>query len=152
MAKNNNLIYIGGALLIGGAYLAYKKGVFGKKPVTPADIKDEQRAQAEADALKIIADKAKASTITIANPNSYKANVAVMQKALGITPDGIVGPQTLKAVQAKYPNVTAITPAIVAQITPFIQANGFMPNPSVMQITASGTNTGIVNPLDLQKY
>jgi hypothetical protein len=152
MAKNNNLIYIGGALLIGGAYLAYKKGVFGKKPVTPADIKDEQRAQAEADALKIIADKAKASTTTIANPNSYKANVAVMQKALGITPDGIVGPQTLKAVQAKYPNVTAITPAIVMQITPFIQANGFMPNPSVMQVTATGGNTGIVNPLDLQKY
>ena len=150
--KKNNLLYIGGALLLGGAYLAFKKGVFTKKPVTPSDIKDEQKAKDEANALKIIADKAKASTITIANPNSYKANVAVMQKALGITPDGIVGPQTLKAVQAKYPNVTEITPEIVMQITPFIQANGIMPNPSIMQLTAKGMNTGIVNPLDLQKY
>ena len=140
--KKNNLLYIGGALLLGGAYLAFKKGVF-KKPVTPADIKDEQKAKDEANALKIIADKAKANTITIANPNSYKANVAVMQKALGIAPDGIVGPQTLKAVQAKYPNVTEITPDIVMQITPFIQANGVMPNPSIMQLTAKGMNTGI---------
>ena len=66
-----------------------------------------------------------------------------MQKALGIAPDGIVGPQTLKAVQAKYPNVTEITPDIVMQITPFIQANGVMPNPSIMQLTAKGMNTGI---------
>lgn len=151
--KKNNLYLVGGALLLGGgALLAYKKGLFGKKPVTPADIKDAQNAQAEADALKIIANKAKESTTTIANPNSYKAQVAVMQKALGITPDGIVGPQTLKAVQAKYPNVTAITPAIVAQITPFIKANGVMPNPRLMQLNPSNSNTGIVNPLDLQKY
>lgn len=149
--KKNTLYLAGGALLLGGAYLAYKKGMF-KKAVTPADIKQAQAAQAETDALKIIANKAKASTTTIANPNSYKAQVAVMQRALGVAPDGIVGPQTLKAVQSKYPNVTQITPEIVAQITPFIQANGVMPNPSIMTLKPTSPNTGIVNPLDLQKY
>lgn len=150
--KKNNLLYIGGALLLGGVYYAFTKGIIGKKKITPTDIKDEQKAQAEADALKIIYNKAKASTTTIANPNSYKSQIAVMQTALGVKPDGIAGPQTLKALQEKYPNVTKITPEIVAQVTPFIQANGVMPNPSIMELTAKGVNTGIVNPLDNRGY
>lgn len=153
---NKNIYLIGGsALVLGGLYLAYKKGVFGAKPITPADVKNEQELQAEKDALLIIANKQKASSNLMSNPNSYKAKVSVLQQALGVAADGIPGPQTLKALQKHYPNVTKITPEIVDQVLPFIKANGVMPNPSLMKLTVGSgfaTNTGVVNPLDLMKY
>ena len=106
--KTKNII-IALAVAGAGAYLAIKKGLFKKKSVTNADIKDAQDNANIANQLLAEANKAKASTISIQNPSSYKAKVAKIQLFLGVASDGIFGNQTLLAVQNKFPQLAEIT-------------------------------------------
>lgn len=102
--KTKNLII--GALLLGGAsYLAIKKGLFKKKSVTNADIKNAQDNQDIANQLLAESNKAKASTISIQNPTSDKAKIGKIQSYLGVAIDGILGPQTYNAIINRLPNL-----------------------------------------------
>jgi hypothetical protein len=116
MKLNNNLL-IGAALVGGGAYYAYKKGLFGKifkskSGVTPADlkspaatdaaIKTEQTAvkTAKVDAAKVV--RAVTAATAVYTASSYKGKVAFIQSDLGVAVDGIAGNQTNMAYNAKY--------------------------------------------------
>jgi hypothetical protein len=113
MKLNTNLI-IGAALLGGGAYYAYKKGLFGKGKVeTPNEvIKQNQEvidkvAAEEAQRAAAASAAAKAATAikqatTISNPKSYEGKVAYIQTNLGVAVDGKAGSQTNKAFAAIY--------------------------------------------------
>lgn len=106
--KTKNII-IGLALAGAGAYYAFKKGLFGKKVVSNSDIKTAQDDADLANQLLAEANRAKASTISIQNPTSYKAKVAKIQLFLGVASDGIFGNQTLLAVRNKFPQLAEIT-------------------------------------------
>jgi hypothetical protein len=113
MKLNTNLL-IGAALLGGGAYYAYKKGLFGKgKGETPNEVIKENQEVID----KIAAEEAKKAAAaaaavsaanqirqanTIINPKSYAGKVADIQKALGIKEDGIAGKQTNLKFAAVY--------------------------------------------------
>jgi len=113
MKLNTNLL-IGAALLGGGAYYAYKKGLFGKgKGETPNEVikenqevidkvaaEEAKKAAAAAAAVKAAASVKKATTII--NPNSYAGKVSFIQSSLGIAVDGDAGSQTNKAFAAVY--------------------------------------------------
>lgn len=112
MKLNNNLI-IGAALLGGGAYYAFKKGLFGKKTETPSeaikqnqDVIDKVAAEQAAAAKKVAATSTAKKIITaanaITNANSYKGKVAYIQNDLGVAVDGVAGNQTNMAYNAKY--------------------------------------------------
>jgi len=116
MKLNNNLL-IGAALVGGGAYYAYKKGLFGKifkskSGVTPADLKSPAATDAaiktEQTAVKKAATNA-ANFAKVVNKaeaiytlSSYKGKVAFIQSDLGVAVDGIAGKQTNMAYNAKY--------------------------------------------------
>lgn len=112
MKLNNNLI-IGAALLGGGAYYAFKKGLFGKKTETPSEaikqnqdvidkVASEQAAAAKKVATAAAVKKAVTAASTIINANSYKGKVAYIQSDLGVAVDGVAGNQTNMAYNAKY--------------------------------------------------
>lgn len=112
MKLNTNLV-IGSALVLGGGYYAYKKGWFGKKQETPSEavkqnqetldkIAEQQAAAAKKASVAASATKAIAAATTIINANSYKGKVAYIQNDLGVAVDGIAGPQTNMAYNAKY--------------------------------------------------
>jgi len=112
MKLNNNLI-IGAALLGGGAYYAFKKGLFGKKTETPNEaikqnqdvinkVAAEQAAAAKKVATTAAVKKAVTAASTIINANSYKGKVAYIQSDLGVAVDGVAGNQTNMAYNAKY--------------------------------------------------
>ena len=115
MKLNTNLI-IGAALLGGGAYYAYKKGWFGKRPPigkSPEEvikqsqaeldrIAAEQAAAAKKVATKAAVTKAVSQATTIINANSFKGKVAYIQNDLGVAVDGVAGNQTNMAYNAKY--------------------------------------------------
>ena len=112
MKINTNLI-IGAALVGGGAYYAYTKGWFGKKKETPSEavkqnqetldnIASEQAAAAKKVVVANAAKKAVSAATTIINANSYKGKVSYIQSNLGVAVDGIAGPQTNMAYNAKY--------------------------------------------------
>ena len=112
MKLNTNLI-IGAALLGGGAYYAYTKGWFGSK----ADNAKKANEQSQAELDRIAAEQAAAAKVVVAekkvvndvkqasnilNPKSYAGKVSDIQKALGITQDGIAGKQTNLKYAAVY--------------------------------------------------
>lgn len=115
MKLNTNLI-IGASLVGGGAYYAYTKGWFGKRP--PIGKSSEQVIKENQEALdKIAAEqtqvkkaattaakvaKAVTAATTIINPNSYKGKVSYIQSNLGVAVDGVAGNQTNMAYNAKY--------------------------------------------------
>ena len=112
MKLNNNLI-IGAALLGGGAYYAFKKGLFGKKKETPSEaikqnqdvidkVAAEQAAASKKVATAAAVKKAVTAASTIINANSYKGKVAYIQSDLGVAVDGVAGNQTNMAYNAKY--------------------------------------------------
>ena len=109
---NKNLI-IGAALLGGGAYYAYKKGLFGGKKETPEEaikqnqevidkIAAEEAKKAAAAAAAVKAANAVKAATTIINPNSYAGKVSFIQSSLGVAVDGDAGSQTNKAFAAIY--------------------------------------------------
>lgn len=116
MKTNYNLI-IGAALVGGGAYYAYKKGWFGKRPpmgksaeqialeqnqsVIDKAISDKDaEAKRVAEAKQLAKETAQATNIL--NPKSFAGKVSDIQKALGITQDGIAGKQTNLKYAAVY--------------------------------------------------
>jgi hypothetical protein len=107
--KKINYYIIGAVALLGGGYLAYKKGWFGNPKKddiddikTPDDIGKEQKKEQINDALIVVANEANKAINSIGNKNSYISKVAVIQKDIGVTPDGIVGKNTLQALDKKY--------------------------------------------------
>lgn len=108
MAKKDNTlpIVIGAAVLGGGAYYAYKKGLFGKKGSSA--VAAQNAADASLNNLQAAADTTQAaqSYNPLTNPNSYEGKVAFIQSDIGTTPDGNPGrseaSNTNKAFKAKY--------------------------------------------------
>ena len=127
MKLNNNLI-IGAALLGGGAYYAFKKGLFGKRPPIRKSseevIKENQAAidaiSAEQEAARIAAANAariaaaarQASTIT--NPNSYAGKVSHIQQKLGIAVDGNPGTSANSQTNKNYAAVYGLDKGIIS--------------------------------------
>lgn len=112
MKLNTNLL-IGAALLGGGAYYAYKKGLFGGKKETPDevikdnqkvldDIAKEQEAEQKAKTTATKVATAVKQATTIINPNSYAGKIAFIQSNLGVAVDGIAGKQTNLALDGVY--------------------------------------------------
>ena len=98
MKLNTNLI-IGAALIGGGAYYAYKKGLFGGKKETAEDVIKQNQDVIDKIASEQAQKKASAATAvkasntikqatTIINPNSYAGKVSFIQSSLGIAVDG----------------------------------------------------------------
>jgi len=115
MKINQNYIIGAAAILGGGLYFAYKKGLFGsKKEVSPVaetkieskatinDIKQEQKAVAKDNVKKAVVRAAVSVVTNISNANSYKGKVSQIQSNLGVAVDGIAGTQTNMAYNAKY--------------------------------------------------
>ncbi len=105
--KNTNYYIIGAIVLLGG-FLAYKKGLFGKKDDSQLDDTDDiddvgkntPKQQIAQDLYKLGKEIVVAKSLQ--NKDSYKSKVAEIQTILGVTPDGIVGKNTLMALQNKY--------------------------------------------------
>lgn len=115
MKINQNYIIGAAAILGGGLYFAYKKGLFGsKEEVSPVaetkieskatinDIKQEQKAVAKDNVKKAVVRAAVSVVTNISNANSYKGKVSQIQSNLGVAVDGIAGTQTNMAYNAKY--------------------------------------------------
>jgi len=115
MKINQNYIIGAAAILGGGLYFAYKKGLFGsKEEVSPVaetkieskatinDIKQEQKAVAKDNVKKAVVRAAASVVTNITNSNSYKGKVSQIQSNLGVAVDGIAGTQTNMAYNAKY--------------------------------------------------
>jgi hypothetical protein len=112
MKLNTNLI-IGAALLGGGAYYAYTKGLFGSKKDNAQKANEQSKAELDRIAAEQAAAAAAAAAIvktknevkqssTIINPKSYAGKVSDIQKALGITQNGVAGKQTNLKYAAVY--------------------------------------------------
>ncbi len=127
MKLNTNLI-IGAALLGGGAYYAFKKGLFGKRPPIGKSseevIKENQAAidqvavdQAKKQALANVAIKT-AQTIqqanSITNPKSFKGKVAYIQKELGIAVDGDAGRNADSQTNKTYNSVYGLDKGLIS--------------------------------------
>ena len=115
MKINQNYIIGAAAVLGGGLYLAYKKGLFGSKeelnPVaetkieskaTINDIKQEQKAVAKANVKKAVVNAAVSVVTNITNAKSLKGKISTIQSNLGVAVDGIAGTQTNMAYNSKY--------------------------------------------------
>ena len=125
MKKNNNILLISGIALAGaGAYFLYKKKE--KTLVSANDILERQLAEQKADALKIIANNKKNASVSLENKNSMKSKIAVIQGAIGVTPDGIVGPQTLNQLKTFFPMLVNLTNANIERIYTYVQANKYV--------------------------
>lgn len=126
MKISNNTLIIGGLAVIGGAYAVYKKNKDAKESLnTELDIAKKQAALAEAKA-KEAKEKAILSTAnSLQNPNSLKSKIAVIQRAIGVNPDGIVGNQTLKQLKVLFPLLTSLTNANIERLYTFVKANPY---------------------------
>lgn len=152
MKNNNNLYLIGGALLLsGGAYIAYKRGMFSKKDVpvekTIEEIAKEQRDREIADAIIAKEKSERERANSKSNPNSFASKVAVVQGNLGVAIDGIVGPQTRKALTAKFPSVTDLTMSNIDAVIAMFNA-GAVVTPTTQTQNTMGTN--VVALVDLK--
>ncbi len=143
--NKKNLYLIGGLALLGGtAYFAWKKGVF-SKAVTPDEIKAKQLEEAKAAAAIAAGNAAKAAATSISNPDSMKAKIAYIQSWLGVNPDGIIGPNTLKALAAKYPQVLSWNDATLSSLYEKIKSYRAGTTDSMLNWTGSA-NTGVYYP------
>lgn len=121
---NKNYLIIGGIALVGaGAYLLYKKEK--EKNISDKDILEKQLEEEKANALKIIADNKKKASISLQNPNSKKAKIAVIQRSIGVASDGILGPQTLGKLKELFPSLVTLTDANLDKIYTFVQNNPY---------------------------
>ena len=115
MKINQNYIIGAAAVLGGGLYFAYKKGLFGKKAVlspvaetkieskaTINDIKQEQKDIAKANVKKAVVNAAVSTLTNITNAKSLKGKISTIQSNLGVAVDGIAGTQTNMAYNSKY--------------------------------------------------
>jgi hypothetical protein len=128
MKLNTNLI-IGAALLGGGAYYAYTKGWFGKKPPIGKSAEQIAKEQAQAELDKIAAQQAAAAAAaaaivktkneikqasTITNPKSFAGKVSDIQKALGIKEDGNPGTSAGSQTNKNYAAVYGLDKGIIS--------------------------------------
>ena len=101
MKKDNSIYYILGAgVVAGGAYYAYKKGLFdkilGKKGLPDMKLINEENKLAAKE------NQVDTSYTPLTNPNSFQSKVSKIQQNIGADADGKVGPQTLTMFKAKY--------------------------------------------------
>ena len=124
MKLNNNLI-IGAALLGGGAYYAFKKGLFGKKTETPSEaikqnqdvinkVAAEQAAAAAAAAAVVKTRNEVRQASTIINTNSYAGKVSYIQQKLGIAVDGNPGTSANSQTNKNYAAVYGLDKGIIS--------------------------------------
>ena len=128
MKTNYNLI-IGAVLVGGGAYYAYKKGWFGKRPPMGKSAEQiaKEQAQAELDkiaeqqaaAKKVVVDEKKAinqikQATNILNPKSFAGKVSDIQKALGIAQDGNPGTSAGSQTNKNYAAVYGLDKGIIS--------------------------------------
>jgi LPXTG-motif cell wall-anchored protein len=125
---NKNYLLIGGIALAGaGAYFLYKKKA--KTLTSENEILQNQLDAEKENALKIIAQNKKNATISLQNKNSPKSKIAVIQRTIGVNPDGIVGPQTLNKLKTLFPKLVNLTNANMEQLYTFCNNNPYlMPN------------------------
>ncbi len=125
---NKNYLLFGGIALVGaGAYFLYKKDK--NKQVSNEDILAKQKEAQEQNALRIIAERNYQATIDLQNKNSKKSKIAVIQKSIGVTPDGILGPQTLGKLKQAFPLLVNLTDANIEKIYNYVKSNPYtMPN------------------------
>lgn len=111
--KSKNLII--GAALLGTAGYLYFKNVIKKKNqlITDAEIKAKQDAEAAQLAIENAKKKAALDAQSIANKKSFSSKISVIQQFLGVNPDGIVGPNTIIALNKRFPKYVTITKANV---------------------------------------
>jgi LPXTG-motif cell wall-anchored protein len=122
---NKNYLLIGGLALLGtGAYFIYKKNK--ESEVSNEDILAKQKEAQEKNALIIIAEQKHQASIDLQNKNSKKSKIAVIQKAIGVTPDGILGPQTLNKLKQFFPLLVNLTDANLERIFTYVQANTYI--------------------------
>jgi hypothetical protein len=125
---NKNYLIIGGIALVGaGAYFLYKKDK--NKEVSNEDILAKQKEAQEQNALRIIAEQKHQASIDLQNKNSKKSKIAVIQKSIGVAPDGIVGPQTMGKLKELFPSIVTLSDENLEKIYTYVQANPYtMPN------------------------
>lgn len=107
MKKDNTIYYtIGAVALAGGAYYAYKKGLFnkflGKKPSPLTNGTSTTSATSELNRAQAIVNQGEQSFNPLTNPNSFASKVSKIQQNIGADPDGKVGNQTNTMFRAKY--------------------------------------------------
>lgn len=129
MNSTNTTLLIGGAAVVVGAYLVYEKSKKNKSATTELDIaKKQMLEQSEiVKAEKILA--LKSITNSLQNPNSVKSKIAVIQRSIGVTPDGIIGTQTLKQLKTLFPLLVNLTNDNIERIYNYVKSNPYtMPN------------------------
>lgn len=108
MDKKDNTIYyaVGAVALAGGAYYAYKKGLFdkilGKKPAPLTSGTSTTSVTSEENKLQAMKNEVETSYTPLTNPNSYQSKVMKIQDDIGARSDGKVGNQTNSMFKAKY--------------------------------------------------
>lgn len=128
MKLNTNLI-IGAALVGGGAYYAYKKGLFGKRPPMGKSAEqialeqnqsviDKAIADKDAEAKKLAAAAAAAKAVSqatnILNTNSFAGKVSFIQQKLGIAVDGNPGRTADSQTNKNYAAVYGLDKGIIS--------------------------------------
>ena len=105
--KDNTIVYtIGAVALAGGAYYAYKKGLFdkilGKKPAPLASGTSTTSETNVVNAAQAVINQGEQGFNPRTNPNSFVSKVTKIQLDIGADSDGVVGAQTIRMFTAKY--------------------------------------------------
>jgi hypothetical protein len=127
MKLNNNVLLIGGAAIAAGAYMIYKKSKEAKSALTTElDIAKKQMIE-QSEIIKAEKKAAiKEATNSLQNPNSVKSKIALIQRSIGVNPDGIVGAQTLNKLKTFFPLLVNLTSANIEKIYTFVKANQYV--------------------------
>jgi LPXTG-motif cell wall-anchored protein len=139
MKINNNVLLIGGAAVVAGAYLIYKKSK-NKSVTTELDIAKKQMIE-QSEIVKAEKKAAiKETANSLQNPNSIKSKIAVIQRSIGVNPDGIIGPQTLNKLKTFFPLLVNLTNANIERIYTYVQANKYVtPTAKVVDLDYGST-------------
>ena len=139
MKINNNVLLIGGAAIVAGAYMIYKKSK-NKSVTTELDIAKKQMIE-QSEIIKAEKKAAiKETANSLQNPNSIKSKIAVIQRSIGVNPDGIIGPQTLNKLKTFFPLLVNLTNANIERIYTYVQANKYVtPTAKVVDLDYGST-------------
>lgn len=139
MKINNNVLLIGGAAVVAGAYMIYKKSK-NKVVTTELDIAKKQMIE-QSEIIKAEKKAAiKETANSLQNPNSIKSKIAVIQRSIGVNPDGIIGPQTLNKLKTFFPLLVNLTNANIERIYTYVQANKYVtPTAKVVDLDYGST-------------
>lgn len=141
MKLNNNVLLIGGAAVVAGAYMIYKKSKEAKSALTTElDIAKKQMIE-QSEIIKAEKKAAiKETANSLQNPNSIKSKIAVIQRSIGVNPDGIIGPQTLNKLKTFFPLLVNLTNANIERIYTYVQANKYVtPTAKVVDLDYGST-------------